>query len=502
MDFSSFGLGRVRDPNVVGQMSVAFGGGLSGRWGMRLGLGVASILCLVSFASDGTFPIGWGLFLLVACWGGWESYFMLPRHSPSLLLVHILFFLTYPVYLAHLVVDPLHTLLLVPFDKAGYTALLILAIAGYLGVIAGQLLYVLIADRSRHPSFSRVAIAIATCRIWPIVVVSVVLYLISIAVIYKTGIGVIGYNARPDTRYVYGFTARLAHVVVPMINLFTLELLLAKRSAWATPFIGLVLLEALGLTFVSLSRFALLSYVGLPALLFAITPFRKHISGKQLARVAGFMGIVVLFGVSLAEGARAVVYSSLIRGAGYERALEVDSESFKVGVSLGTFFFFERLSGARELSWVDEAITAPRLSDIWYTLVTGPPASDPAYINRSVLGMTEEINEDTGFGSGLTLLANFRFGGGTMTVFLGMMGMTAFFLWLEVVMFRLVGSRSLVLFIMATIVINLWQGLALLTVFQRPFQMCMIGVLMIFVVARVTSSSAASAPRFRKSYAE
>src|SRR5207237_10326264 len=110
----------------------------------------------------------------------------------------------------------------------------------------------------------------------------------------------------------------------------------------------------------------LLSYVALPLLLFAITPFRAHLSGKRIRRVAAMVGVVVVVGLALANAARGFVYTALVEGRGYERGFAIDSETFRQGLNLGQFFFFERLSGARELEWVDAAVTKPRATDLWY----------------------------------------------------------------------------------------------------------------------------------------
>lgn len=471
---------------------------------IRVGLVVVTIACLAAFWNDPAFPMVAGIMLLVLCWLGWETYFLLPKHSFSLFFLHALFLLTYPLYLAHLVFDKEFTHLEFDYTRQSYEDVVIAVMAGYAGILAAQLVMLFSHTRSRLLPPFRVDAILGKVKPAVVIPASVAMYIISLAVIYNTGVGVVGYVARPDIGFIYGFTARLNQVVVPMVNLFVIEMFLLQGNHKALKrFMPLVVIETLMLILVSLSRYPLISYILLPALLIWFYQAR-NVSRKQMTRILVLvLGIiaVVTVGISAADMARKVIFQSLIAGSGYEGLSGADEFDWPVLLGptiINAFAFFERLGGMREFIWVHVAIGSnTAISDVWHSLIVGPPAEDPYYIIMRVLGIVEAINEDTGFGSGLTLFANLRVAGEYGVLFVGMLIMTFLFVALEAFVRGTVRYHSLVLFFVMIVVVNLWQGLAFTTVFQRPVQMVIIGMGMLVTLGLKWTKYLAPAPEAR-----
>jgi hypothetical protein len=266
-------------------------------------------------------------------------------------------------------------------------------------------------------------------------------------------------------------------------------------------FLLVVAIEAVVVVAVSLSRLAVLNYLLLPAF-FAWLYLNQGKTGvslsKTVKRVVGFvsLGCVVLFLLALTGIVRDVVYLGLVGGHGYvglfgaENFAALDWGKLAAFLDVGSLkdvlrwvTFYERFTGIRELIWVHMAVVPGfNIQHLWYTVINGPPAADPFYVTESVLGFSENVNEDTSFGSGLSLMANFLFAGAHGTLFVGMAVMTLLFVFVETVVRNIVRYDSLILFFVMTVILGTWQGDALTTTFQRPIQMSIIGVVLLVLM--------------------
>ncbi|MES2353811.1 MAG: hypothetical protein V4568_05265 [Pseudomonadota bacterium] len=453
---------------------------------------------------DAQFPMLAGLLLIGVTILGWERFWVLKQKVFTLFFLHGLFVLTFPMYLAHLVADHDWNALDFQFDRDSYWRVVYLMIIGYLGILAAQETLRKFPYKERPPSklTSYVTTRLNNCNIPLVIFLSFILYAASLAVTYKTGVGVTGYIAKPDIGLIYGFMTRIDRTLIPLVNLFIFDRLLEKKDKKMLGLFFIVVVVETGLMIlVSLSRYALISYVLLPALMIWLYQ-RNQKTAMSPLKMTGLMivlVIVVSLGVAIADIARKVVFFSLITGQGYQAIVPTENLEWNGLMSaqlLNGITFYERLSGAREFIWVDTAIGASgSFMDTFYSVVMGPPDNDPNYIVMRVLGFIEEVNDDTGFGTGLNLMANFRFGGEEFVIFFGMMAITLFFIYVERVVRRITPYDSIILYFVSIVVINMWQGDALNSVFRRPIQMCVIGVVFLVIIGAMSKKPSPNTAR-------
>lgn len=454
------------------------------------------------FAQDREFPVLMGNIFIVVNILSWGVYNFLQLKSVSILLINILFTLTMPLYLFHTIVDHEYTSFAqFIFDYSNYMDILVLSTLANLALIFAMYFVFRLRTYRFKPSLHSQTSMFNNIDYKHLFYLSIFLYAVSLIVSYKTGIGIVGYIPKPGMPFILGFSTRMSKTIVPLYNVLLLDILLKNKDFKKVKYlIVIILTETILLVIVSLSRFVLLSYIILPFLFVFI--FHKEIfkSILKLKYVIYVMPLLLFIfaGIILADFSRFIVFGNLVSGAGYVEIFSAGSDlaqNFDVGekVTGSIFFFFERLTGMRELMWVQATmhhdIFSVNFLDLYYTIVNGPPASDPMYILRPVLGFDETVNEDTGFGSSLSLLANILFASGVVGFFFAFLLILLLIYALELSILRLFKSETLTFYFTSILVIDVWQGNALNTFLQRPTQMMLIGILLIFILNKLKNKA-------------
>lgn len=454
------------------------------------------------FSQDREFPVFLGNILIIVNILSWCVYNFLQIKSVSVLLFNILFTLTMPLYLFHTVVDHEYTFFAqFVFEYNNYVEILVLSILANFSLMFAMYIIFRLRTYRFKPSVQSKSSLFNNIEYKHLFYLSIFLYTVSVIVSYKTGIGIVGYIPKPGMPFILGFSTRMSKTIVPLYNVFLLNILLKNGDFKKVKYLIIVILiEAIMLVIVSLSRFVLLSYIILPFLFVFI--FHKNVF-KSILKLKYVLYLIplslfIFAGIILADFSRFIVFGNLVSGAGYVEIFSAGSDltqNFDLGekVTGSIFFFFERLTGMRELMWVQATmhhdIFSVNFLDLYYTIVNGPPASDLMYILRPVLGFDEAVNEDTGFGSSLSLLANILFASGIIGFFFAFLLILLLIYSLELGILNMFKSESLTFYFTSILVIDVWQGNALNTFLQRPTQMMLIGILFIFVLNKLKNKT-------------
>lgn len=428
-------------------------------------IGVYALLgfCLIAYARDEQFPFWLGLASLVLAWLGWRTFWIGRRKYLACFMLNGLFTLGFPVFLADIVTDGARRLWGFTYLREDYARLLAVILAAQAALIAAQL-----AAGHRRPPLKYAAES-SQRGVARLVWLSAVLLAVSSYTTYTTGAGVLGnvYH-RSTIPYVMGFIARLQQTTIPILNLFILSCLIERRQRrplWG--FLVLMTIEAVFAVYTSLSRLLLLYYLVAPMLFVWASGVarRQRLVPRGLALLLAAAAITA--GIAIAQINRDSLYSQLASKGGYSRQFGAASVGHEELDPLNVLRFYRRLTGLQELAWVEAGQYERQAADLWYSVIYGPEP-DKTYLHRKVFGRYEvNLNEDTVFGVGLSLVANLALAG-NIWVFPGVFFFCLLFCWLESWLARVITGSSIAFMLITMIVFNMWQGYALGTVFLTP----------------------------------